>query len=171
MIILGIDPGSRFAGYGLVKKEGNRFLHIDNGVCCVPNTDDFSKKLVFLHRHFDDIIKTFKPDSISIENIFVHKNVKSAQKLGEARGVLILTAALHDLPVFEYTPLEVKKAITGYGQATKDQMMLMVRRLLNLRDLAEENASDALGLALCHAQSYKVLAMNKVLNQTRVSLL
>ncbi len=156
MLILGIDPGSQIAGYGLIKKNGNRHVHIENGICATKGKI-FSNKLVTLFEFFTALIDTYKPDAVAIENIFVYKNVKSTQKLGEARGVLLLTAGLKNVPIFEYTPMEVKKAITGYGAADKDQVGLMIRRLLNLKDLPDHNACDALALALCHAQSYHPL--------------
>lgn len=155
MIILGIDPGSRITGFGLVKKIGNRNVHVENGSLYLKDTDTFPKRLVMLNSELNNIITKFKPDMLVVENIFYHKNPKSIQKLGEVRGVVILTAAMAGLPVYEYTPLEIKKAVTGFGSATKEQMQFMVRRLLALPDLAEENASDALGIALCHANTQK----------------
>ncbi|MCP5464459.1 MAG: crossover junction endodeoxyribonuclease RuvC [Deltaproteobacteria bacterium] len=153
MIILGIDPGSRITGFGLVQKSGNRHSHIENGAIFLDDRLDFSAKLKELNDRITKLIKAHQPDVLVVENIFFHKNPKSTQKLGEVRGAVILTAALNELPLFEYTPLEVKKAITGYGRATKDQIQYMICKLLNLKDRAEENASDALAIALCHAQN------------------
>jgi crossover junction endodeoxyribonuclease RuvC len=152
-IILGIDPGSRLTGFGIVKKSGNRITHIENGTFYLQEHKKYSDRLVVLYQEIQALIAAFKPTSLAIENIFYHKNPKSIQKLGEVRGVAIVSGAISGLPIAEYAPLEVKKAVTGYGNATKDQMQYMVQKLLNLPDLAEENASDALGIAICHAQN------------------
>ena len=161
MIILGIDPGSRKTGFGLIKKSGNRNIHIENGTIYLEEKPRYSDRLVCLYQEIQSIIAAFHPEVIAIENIFYHKNPKSSQKLGEVRGVAMVSGAISGLPVFEYAPLEVKKAITGYGNASKEQVQFMVRRLLNLNDIAEENASDALGVALCHAHSYSQLGLAK----------
>lgn len=153
MIILGIDPGSRITGFGLVKKDGNRVTHIENGSLYCADQETFARRLVYLFEEIQKIIRKFKPDVMVVENIFYHKNPKSVQKLGEARGAIILSGSLAGLPIHEYTALQVKQAVTGYGKAAKEQVQGMVRKLLNLPDLAEENASDALGIALCHAHS------------------
>lgn len=158
MIILGIDPGSRFTGYGLIKKNGNRAEHIENGTLYLKDIASFTDRLVHLHRHITETIQKYNVEALVVENIFYHKNPKSIQKLGEVRGVILLSGALMEIPVCEFTALQVKQAVTGYGKATKEQMQVMVRKLLNLPDLAEENASDALGIALCFAhQSQKAL--------------
>jgi crossover junction endodeoxyribonuclease RuvC len=168
MIILGIDPGSRITGFGLVKKSGNKTTHLENGTLYLDTKKQYKDRLVFLFQEIQALVNAFKPEALSIENIFYHKNPKSVQKLGEARGVAILAGAISNLDVFEYTPLEIKKAITGHGNATKEQVQYMVRRLLNLKDLAEENASDALGAALCHAHSCTL--NNQLLQNTKTGL-
>lgn len=168
MIILGIDPGSRKTGFGLIEKSGNHVSHLENGTFYLEDKDSFAERLVFLHEKIKTVITSFKPKAIVVENIFYHKNPKSLQKLGEVRGVVILSGALLGLEVFEYTPLEVKKTITGHGVATKEQVQYMVRRLLKLKDLAEENASDALALAWCHAQTNNSLA--KLLKNTKANV-
>ncbi len=153
MIILGIDPGSQKTGFGLVKKSGNRLTHVENGTFYLKDHKRYSDKLAALHQELSAIIAAFKPEALVVENIFFHKNPKSMQKLAEVRGAVILSGAIAGLTIFEFSPREVKKAVTGYGNASKDQMQLMVKRLLCLSDLAEENASDALALAICHANS------------------
>lgn len=157
MIILGIDPGSRKTGFGLIQKQGQNHHHIENGTLYLEDKVGFASRLKFLYDEICSLIKTFRPQVLAIENIFYHKNFKSSQKLGEIRGVCLLCGALTGLEIAEYTPLEVKKAITGYGNAGKGQMQSMVRSLLNLKDIAEENASDALAVALCAAQSHNKL--------------
>lgn len=156
MIILGIDPGSRITGYGLVKKQGGNFIHLDNGSICCEKAPTFNDRLLILFEHTHKLIHTFKPDFVAVENIFYAKNVKSTVKLGHARGAILVACATAKLAIFEYTPLEVKQAIVGYGNASKEQVQKMVKAILHLPQIAEENASDALAVALCHAQSEKL---------------
>jgi len=161
MIILGIDPGSRLTGFGLIKKAGNRNIHVENGTLFLEEKGSYADRLVYLFQEIQSLTSAFQPEAMVVENIFYHKNPKSIQKLGEVRGVTILSGAVAGLPIFEYTPREVKKAVTGYGNASKEQMQYMVRSLLKLKDVAEENASDALGIAICHAHSYNQLTNSK----------
>lgn len=153
MIILGIDPGSQKTGYGLIKRTNNKMVHVENGTIYLEIKKSFSDRLVLLYQEIQNIVRVFKPQVIVIENIFYHKNAKSIQKLGEVRGVAMLSGAISGLAVFEYTPLEVKKAVTGHGNASKAQVQYMIQKLLGLKDMAEENASDALGVAICHSHS------------------
>lgn len=169
MLILGIDPGSRKTGFGLIKKSGNRNIHIENGTLYLEEKPTYADRLVCLYQEIQNIIVAYKPGVIAVENIFYHKNPKSIQKLSEVRGVAMLSGAISGLPVFEYAPLEVKKAITGYGNATKSQMQYMVRKLLKLSDIPEENASDALGVALCHSHSYNLLTNQNEMTKARLS--
>ena len=162
MIILGIDPGSRKTGFGLIKKEGNRHTHIENGTLYLEKQEKYTDRLVSLYKEIQSLIEAFSPEALAIENIFYYKNAKSTQKLGEVRGVAMLSASISGIKVFEYTPLEVKKAVTGYGKAPKIQMQNMTRTLLNLKDIPEENAGDALAVALCHAQSCNLLSQIKI---------
>lgn len=164
MIILGIDPGSRLTGYGLIEKKGQTLKHIDNGLIACKATDAMSIRLAHIFRGIQKIITEFAPDCVAIENIFVAKNIQSTFKLGQARGTAIVAAALLDKPVHEYSPMEVKKAVAGFGGAPKEQVQKMVRALLALPQIAEENASDALGIAICHAHSMtlkKILMKNE----------
>lgn len=156
MIVLGIDPGSRFAGYGVVQKNGSACSHIDNGVIVLSTKISFANRLGQLFQDIQHIIRKYRPSSLAIEDIFNHKNVKSTLKLGHARGAVLAAAALAGLEVTEYTPLKVKQAVVGYGAASKDQVQKMVKALLGLPELAEENASDALAVALCHAHSHTI---------------
>ncbi|MBI2082795.1 MAG: crossover junction endodeoxyribonuclease RuvC [Deltaproteobacteria bacterium] len=156
MRVLGIDPGSTITGYGIVEKDGARFRHVDNGLVRVSPSSPFAKRLQDIFSRIRQIIRELKPDVMAIEEVFFAKNPMSALKLGESRGVALLAAAEHELKVYEYSTREVKQAITGYGQATKDQIQKMVRQLLNLPEVATEDASDALAVALCHLQSSKM---------------
>ena len=157
MIILGLDPGSRLTGFGLVKKNGNHATHVENGTLYAAQIENYPERLAYLWQSVQELIRKYGVDEVAVENIFYHKNPKSVQKLGEVRGVLMASAASLGKPVYEYTALQVKQAVTGYGKAEKGQIQMMVRKLLNLRDLAEENASDALGIALCHAHQNRPL--------------
>lgn len=157
MIVLGIDPGSRIAGWGLVDVQGSKVLHVDNGSLYCNFDGPFAERLAYLFKEVARLITHYRPEVMAVEKVFYHKNAQSLEKLGEARGALIASGAMAGLPVFEYTALQVKKAVTGHGAAAKDQVQQMVRRLLSLRDVAEENASDALAVAICHAHSARGL--------------
>ncbi|KIH77036.1 Holliday junction endonuclease RuvC [Geoalkalibacter ferrihydriticus] len=153
MRILGIDPGSRATGYGLIEKQGNRLVHIDNGVILTGNETALSKRLEIIYRQLAEIITRYEPDTMAVEQIFLARNALSALKLGHARGVALLAGVHQDLPVYEYTALQVKSAVVGYGRAAKGQIQEMVKILLNLPEIAQEDASDALAVAVCHAHS------------------
>lgn len=164
MIILGIDPGSQITGFGVIKKNQNKITHIDNGAIHCGKEKLFHKRLVIIFEKIQELINQFKPEVVAVENIFYSKNVKSTVKLGHARGAALVACSLSQLPIFEYTPLEIKQAIVGYGVATKDQTQKMVKALLNLPEVAEENASDALAVAICYAHSE---GLNKALAKAR----
>lgn len=153
MIILGIDPGTRFTGYGLIEKNGNKVLHIDNGLIIPKAKDPLPQRLEEIFQKVSSLIREYKPAEIALEDVFVAKNVRSTMKLGYARGVILLAASLTKIPIFEYTPAQVKQTIANFGQATKEQMQKMVALHLKLKAVAAEDASDALAVALCHAQT------------------
>ena len=153
MRVLGIDPGSRITGYGIVEKQGNRLIHIDNGAIQVGAAGDFAKRLDIIHAKLSELIETYKPTTAAIEQIFVSRNVMSALKLGHARGAAMLAAVHGGLEVHEYTAAQVKSAVVGYGRAGKAQVQQMVKALLKLPEIAQEDASDALAVAICHAHS------------------
>lgn len=151
-IILGIDPGSLKTGYGLIRKEGNRLIHIHSGVIRLEKLETLDRKLKAIQDELTVIIQLYKPVAVSLESIFYAKNVKSALTLAHARGVAICTAAQFEIPIHEYTPLSVKEACVGYGRATKDQIFEMVVRLLHLprQDVETLDQTDALAVAICH---------------------
>jgi crossover junction endodeoxyribonuclease RuvC len=153
MKILGIDPGSRITGYGIVVKEGNRLIHVDNGAIFTDPRMEFSVRLLTVFRGLTEVIDQFRPDAMAVENIFFATNVQSALKLGQARGAAIVAGGNAGLPVFEYTALQVKQAVVGHGRAAKEQVQQMVKVLLNLPETAQADASDALAVAVCHAHS------------------
>ncbi|MDH3360280.1 MAG: crossover junction endodeoxyribonuclease RuvC [Desulfobulbaceae bacterium] len=149
--ILGIDPGSRITGYGVVDKVGDVFKFVSCGAIKVSAKASFPARLQEIYRGISEVIETLQPDVASIEDIFVAVNPRSALKLGHARGVLILAAMEHGLPVHEYTARVIKQAVAGYGQASKSQVQQMVRALLQLSGPPSEDAADGLAAALCHA--------------------
>ena len=153
MIIAGVDPGSRVTGFGIIKVEGNHFQCLDYGAISTTGRGSPAELKDRLHKIFDSlsaVIDKHSPDYLVVESIFYARNVHSSLLLGHVRGVILLVAARAGLPVIEYRPLEVKKAVTGYGRADKEQVQTMVQRLLNLDKIPHpHDASDALALALC----------------------
>ena len=151
MIILGIDPGSRITGYGLIENHANRLHYIDSG-CLKIKGDNLAQKLGYIFQHLSEVISQHQPQQMSIESVFMHKNVDSALKLGQARGAAICAGYQAGLDVFEYAPREIKLAIVGKGGAQKEQVKHMVCHLLSLKQELQMDESDALAIALCHAQ-------------------
>ena len=159
MVILGIDPGTRITGYGVIEK-GNRGLEvITYGEIKIGKGEPLSLCLKTIYASLMEIIEGYSPDVISLEDIFYGKNVKSLIKQGHARGAIILVAAHSDIPVYEYTPLEVKKAVVGYGRAEKSQVQYMIKAMFRLPDVPPPDASDALAIAVCHSNFLKVGAL------------
>ena len=150
--ILGIDPGSRAAGYGVIESRGQRVRVIDHGVIRVPADLSFPQRLRLLHSELTAIVELHRPDEVAIEEVFSAHNVRSALILGQARGVLMLAAA-DRCEVFEYSARAVKKAVVGYGQADKAQVGQMIKMLLGLPKVPPQDASDALAIALSHVNS------------------
>ncbi len=154
--VLGIDPGSRITGYGVVDKgKGGKLAHVCNGQMLLDPSAPLPERLLAISNALKGIIDEFKPDAMSIESIFFAKNVDSAIKLGEARGIPLLCAASSGLPVYEYAPRSVKQAVTGYGNATKEQVQKMVGMLLKTTGRLKSDAADALAIAICHIQHYR----------------
>ena len=150
--ILGIDPGLRCTGYGVIQTDGHRHRYVASGQIRPPE-EAMVQRLGFLHRELACVIEKYQPNCASIETSFVALNSGIALKLGQARGALMSACALNDLDVYEYSPRTMKLNITGQGQAEKEQVNFMVQRLLNLTAAPQVDESDALGLALCHAHS------------------
>ncbi|QQR79838.1 MAG: crossover junction endodeoxyribonuclease RuvC [Deltaproteobacteria bacterium] len=159
LLILGIDPGSNITGYGLVKKQGSQLIHIDNGCLTTKRSQELPQRLHSIHASLREIIQKYKPDCMAIEEVFFAKNVSSSLRLGEARGVALLAAAQEGVEIFEYSTRVVKQALTGFGQAQKEQVQKMVQKLLKLPEVAQIDASDALALAICHANTYKMRSL------------
>ena len=153
MIILGIDPGTAITGYGLIKQNRKMDL-IDYGCIKTSASLTTAERLKELNNQLNALIEKYKPDMVAVEDIFFFKNLKTAVKVSQARGVILLAAAKLNIPVFECTPLQVKQAITSYGRAEKIQVQKMVKVLLNLKEIPKpDDASDALAVAICCANS------------------
>lgn len=157
LIILGFDPGVAIVGFGLINKEGNSIHAIQYGSINTKSNTAESVRLKQIYDGAKEIIETYKPEVISIEQLYFNKNVTTAMNVGQARGVLMLAAVEAGLSVYEYTPLQIKQALAGYGRAEKRQIQEMVRMLLNLREIPKpDDAADALAIAICHAHSVKM---------------
>ena len=154
MRILGIDPGYAIIGWGVVAYERGRFTPLDFGAVTTPAGMPFGERLERIFNEITAIIATHNPEALAIEKLYFQNNQKTAIEVAEARGVLLLAAQQAGIPVFEYTPLQVKSAVTGYGQAQKPQVMEMTRRLLRLQKVPKpDDTADALAIAICHAQT------------------
>lgn len=155
MRTLGIDPGSRVTGYGVVEQAGGRIVRVDHGEIRIRNGEPFTRCLSRIFDELAEVIQRTRPDAIALEDIFYGKNVKSLIKQGHVRGVALLAASRSGVPAYEYTPLEVKKAVVGYGQAEKHQVQMMIRAILQLHETLPPDASDALAVAICHTHTKK----------------
>ena len=147
---MGVDPGSRATGYGVVRAVGTGFQHIDHGVIRLAQ-GELPQRLLEIHEQLSDVITQHSPAAAAVEDLFQFKNARSALVLGHARGAAILAAASRGVQVFSYTPSEMKQSVTGSGRAEKRQVGEMVRILLSLDEVPAEDAADALGMAICHA--------------------
>ena len=151
MKVFGIDPGSARTGYGCVQSDGSRHRMIACGAITLPAANSFPEKLRVIHLELGRLLKRYQPDCVAIENVFHAANAKTALKLGHARGVAMLAAVESGVPIFEYTPAEVKQSVVGYGRAEKGQVQSMMQLLLGLAvPPTPFDASDALAIAVCH---------------------
>ena len=158
MIILGVDPGLARLGFGVVKKIKQKVKLINYG--CIKTSPDFStgERLKIINNELNKIIKKYRPEVLAVESIYFFKNLKTAMPVSQAKGVILLTAAKKKIPVYEFTPLQMKMAITGYGKAEKKQVQKMIRVLLDMKEAPKmiDDAADALGIALCYAIKSKI---------------
>ncbi|CDP52912.1 Crossover junction endodeoxyribonuclease RuvC [Devosia sp. DBB001] len=159
--IIGIDPGLRRCGWGIIESTGNRLTFVAAGTVTPPTTDDLAVRLATLFSSLSDLIGLYRPDEAAVEETFVNQGARSALLLGQARGVALMTPASLGLPVGEYAANLVKKSIVGTGHADKDQIQLMVKTLLPSADFKGADAADALAIAICHAhhRTYRKLAV------------
>lgn len=158
MIVLGIDPGTAITGYGVVKDSlDGRLYGLDYGVIRTDSKTPYPLRLKKIHDEIVTIIEQHKPDNVVIEQLFFNKNTATASLVWQARGAVILTVAVKGIELLEYTPIQVKEAVTGYGRAEKMQIQQMVKVLLGLSEVPKpDDAADALAIAICHLQSYKM---------------
>ncbi|HEY7285415.1 MAG TPA: crossover junction endodeoxyribonuclease RuvC [Vicinamibacterales bacterium] len=160
MKIFGIDPGSDRTGYGCVETDGSRHRIITCGAIRASSAATFSDKLLTIHTELAALLRNHRPDAVAIENLFHSANVRSALKLGHARGVAMLAAAEAGVPIAEYTPAEIKRAVVGYGRAEKSQVQQMVKLILGLTTVpTPHDAADALAVAICHAHARPMSAL------------
>jgi crossover junction endodeoxyribonuclease RuvC len=150
MIALGIDPGTATTGYGVIKKEGDNFICLEYGTIETDKNSPTASRLFDLHEKLSFLIKKYSPDLFAVESLFFFKNLKTALPVSQSKGVILLTAEMAKLPIYEFTPLQVKMAVTGYGKADKKQVQEMIKVTLNLEEYPRpDDAADALGVALC----------------------
>lgn len=155
-IILGIDPGSRFTGYGVVQQQGHRFAYLGSG-CIKLGDNPFPERLKMIFQGVTQLISQFNPDSFAIEQVFMAHNPDSALKLGQARGAAIVAATMANISVHEYSARQVKQAVVGKGSAEKTQVQHMVKHILKLPATPQADAADALAIAMCHGHSQQNL--------------
>lgn len=154
MVILGIDPGYAIVGYGVIRTERGRYVPLEHGAVVTKAGQDFNRRLEIVYDGIAEVLQKWRPEAVSLEKLFFQNNQKTAIGVAEARGVILLAAQKARVPVFEYTPLQVKLAVTGYGQAQKPQVMEMTRRLLCLKEVPKpDDTADALAMAICHGQA------------------
>ncbi|MEW6180110.1 MAG: crossover junction endodeoxyribonuclease RuvC [Chloroflexota bacterium] len=160
MLVVGIDPGVATTGYGVVKDTSEGVCLVDYGVVTTPPKMPLAERLLVLHQELEKIIQLHRPESAAVEKLFFQRNVTSAIAVGQARGVALLTLAENRIDVSEYTPLEVKQAVAGYGAADKKQVQQMVKALLGMDVIPKpDDAADALAIAICHIHSRRYLGL------------
>lgn len=160
MLVLGIDPGTAITGYGLVRSADDELTLVDYGAITTSANSPLPQRLQALHQGLTELISHHQPTAVAVEELFFSRNVRTALAVGQARGIVLLAAADAGLPVHEYTPLQVKQAVVGYGRATKDQVQQMVRMLLGLDFVPQpDDAADAIAVAICHLHSIRLTTL------------
>ena len=160
MIIMGIDPGFAITGYGIVKYEGNKFSPLEYGAVTTKASVPFAQRLLQLDSKLTEIIEKYRPEAISVEELFFNKNIKTAIMAAHGRGIALAAASRSGAEVFEYTPLQVKQAVVGYGRADKAQVQQMVNVILNLPGIPKpDDVADALAVAICHGHSCRMAGL------------
>lgn len=169
MVVLGIDPGYAIVGWGVVNYAGNIYRPLGFGAITTDGSSNFNDRLGYIYNNMTRLIEKCKPDAMAVEKLYFQNNQKTAINVAQARGVILLAAQQHGVPVFEYTPLQVKTVVTGYGKAKKPQVMEMTRRLLALESVPKpDDTADALAIALCHIQA-RGTALRKIITKGRYS--
>ncbi len=152
-VILGLDPGSRITGYGLIRADGNHLTYLDSGCIRTTSEPTLSQRLLLIFKGVRHLMRVYVPDEVAIEQVFMHQNASAALKLGHARGAAMVACASPQVQVHEYSPRQIKQAVAGYGAAEKAQVKEMVMRLLLLTRPPQQDASDALAVAICHSHA------------------
>ena len=166
MIIIGVDPGYAIVGIGVIEYKGNKFRTLEYGAITTNAGEPTVDRLKKIYDQMNEYLEKYKPDAVAIEELFFNSNQKTAINVAQARGVILVSARNKNIPICEYTPLQVKQSVTGYGRAEKKQIQQMVKMLLGLNVIPKpDDAADALALAICHAHSNK---MNTMLNLNTV---
>lgn len=164
MIILGVDPGTAITGYGIIKVAGNKFHPLEYGCIYTENHYSGEIRLKKIYENISTLIEKYRPDEMAVEELFFNKNIRTALSVGQARGVILLAGALQGIPVNEYTPLQVKQSVVGYGRAHKQQVQHMVKVFLNLPEIPKpDDAADALAIAICHAHFKQTQVRSNIL--------
>jgi crossover junction endodeoxyribonuclease RuvC len=155
--IIGIDPGIAIVGYGMIDHQGNRLIPVQYGSIQTDSKKGESERLYEIYENLRDLVQEYKPEVMGVEKLFFNRNVTTAFMVGQARGIILLVAEQAGIPIFEYTPLQVKQAVVGYGQAEKRQVQEMVKVLLSLSKIPKpDDVADALGVAITHAHSSQI---------------
>lgn len=163
MRVIGIDPGLALMGFGVIDSDGYRFRMIDYGVIETPAHTDDPERLLQLWKGLNELFEKYKPDAVSVEELFFNKNVKTAISIGQARGVALLAVKNCGIPLYEYTPLQAKQAVVGYGRAEKKQIQLMVKTILGLSDIPKpDDAADALAIAITHINNVGMIRKTQI---------
>ena len=166
VVILGIDPGYAIVGYGAISYHRGAYASLGYGAVLTEADTDFARRLSLIYDNMREMIAQCKPDALAIEKLFFYSNQTTAIGVAEARGVILLAASQAGVPIFEYTPLQVKVAVTGYGHALKPQVMEMTRRLLKLKETPKpDDAADALAIAICHAHASGSSLRRNIINR------
>jgi len=163
MLVIGIDPGTAITGYGIIVEQADKTLQmVECGAIRTPAKTPAEERLNILHEKLTALLQTHHPDCAAVEKLYFSRNVRTALHVGQARGVIMLALSQGSIPVFEYNPMDVKLAVTGYGMAEKMQVQQMVKALLNLQDVPKpDDVADALAVAICHAHSVKLTSLGK----------
>ena len=158
MCILGIDPGTATTGFGLIEETQTGLLTLEYGIISTPANMPMDKRLVILFDRLNELLVKYHPESCAVERLFFRRNVTTAISVGQARGVILLSLSKNNIPIAEYTPMEIKLAVAGYGGAEKKQVQFMVQSILELKNLPKpDDAADALAIAICHLHSKRIM--------------
>lgn len=162
MLILGIDPGTATTGYGIINSDGGRITAVTYGAILTSPKKSPQDRLMSIYNHVMELVDTYKPDVLVTERLFFSKNETTAFSVGRTVGVVLLLAAQRGIPCVEYTPMEIKQAVVGYGGAEKKQVQYMIKRILNLEETPKpDDVADALAISVCHAHSSKLRGLSK----------